>query len=178
MIYIVECAFTDPAREDAWNAYYNGDKLTTLLSLPGFRASQRFRAIADTPSPYLAVHSLRDAAVLDQPAYRAMGGGTFQGWDALVTNWHRNLFTGMEAAPEVRPDQCLVMLDNPDAADRAPGVSFTWLDIAGLDRSVARRGLGIVSAEAGAQLAQSGDDGPLVFAPISKRLVSPHGIDC
>ena len=39
MIYMVECAFTDPARETAWNAFYSAEKLATLLSLPGFRAS-------------------------------------------------------------------------------------------------------------------------------------------
>ena len=61
MIYIVECAFTDPAREAAWNEFYSGEKLDTLLALPGFRASQRFRALTDVPAPYLAVHSIRDA---------------------------------------------------------------------------------------------------------------------
>ena len=64
MIYMVECAFTDPARETAWNDYYSDEKLANLLALPGFRASQRFRAINHTPAPYLAVHSVRDAAVM------------------------------------------------------------------------------------------------------------------
>lgn len=50
MIYMVECAFTDPARETAWNDYYSDEKLANLLALPGFRASQRFRAINDTPA--------------------------------------------------------------------------------------------------------------------------------
>ena len=45
MIYMVECAFTDPTREDAWNNFYDGEKLATMLSLPGFRASQRFRPL-------------------------------------------------------------------------------------------------------------------------------------
>jgi hypothetical protein len=177
MIYTVECAFTDPAREDEWNVFYGGDKLTTLLALPGFRASQRFRAITDTPAPYLAVHSIRDAAVLDQNVYRDVGGGTFSGWDDLVTNWDRNLFAGMEAAPEVSNEQCLIMFDDPARTHEVPQASFTWLEIAGLDRTTAHRGLAIVSREAGEKLASNKADLLRVFSPIAVRRVSPHGID-
>ncbi len=177
MIYMVECAFTEPAREAAWNAFYDAEKLPTLLALPGFRASQRFRAIMETPAPYLAVHSVRDAAVFEQTSYRAVGGGTFVGWDALVTNWHRNLFTGMEAAPEVVAAESLVVLDDPSMADAAPGADFTWLDIAGLDRTTTRRGLAIVDRATGEALVRDGAGIMLVFAPIGGRQVSPHGID-
>lgn len=177
MIYMVECAFTEPAREVAWNAFYDADKLPTLLALPGFRASQRFRAILDTPAPYLAVHSVRDAAAFEQASYRAAGGGTFVGWDELVTNWHRNLFTGMEAAPEVAATDRLVMLDDPAMAHAARGATFTWLDIAGLDCTTARRGLAIVDRATGEALAREAAGSLLVFAPIGGRQVSPHGID-
>lgn len=177
MIYIVECAFTDPAREAAWNAFYSGEKLATLLALPGFRASQRFHALTDIAAPYLAVHSIRDAAVLNQTVYRDVGGGTFSGWDDLVTNWDRNLFTGMEAAQEVADDECLVMLDDPEAVYSTPGADFTWLDIAGLDRTTERRGLAIVDRATGESMARGKPDIFRVFAPITSRHVSPHGID-
>lgn len=177
MIYTVECAFTDPAREEAWNEFYGGDKLTTLLALPGFRASQRFRAITDTPAPYLAIHSIRDAAVLEQNVYRDAGGGTFSGWDDLVTNWDRNLFTGTEAAPDVSAEDRLVMLDDPEAAHHAAGADFTWLHIAGLDRTTEQRGLAIVNRGTGERLAGDKADILRIFAPIADRRVSPHGID-
>jgi hypothetical protein len=177
MIYTVECAFADPAREDAWNAWYDAEKLAALLSVPGFRTSQRFRALADTPVPYLAIHSIRDAGVLDQPVYRDVGGGTFSGWDALVTGWDRNLFTGMEAAPEVPPGDCLVLLDDPAAAHAAPEAAFTWLDIAGLDRTTQRRGLAIVGRATGTRLARDRANTLRVYAPITGRHVSPRGID-
>ena len=177
MIYTVECAFTDPARENTWNAFYDSEKLATLLSISGFRASQRFRAIMDTPAPYLAIHSIRDAAVLDQAVYRAVGGGTFSGWDDLVTNWDRNLFAGMEAAPEVLAEECLVMLDDPAAAHTVSGADFAWLDIVGLDRTTTRRGLAIVNRGIGENLARNKADILRVFAPITDRRVSPHGID-
>ena len=106
-----------------------------------------------------------------------MGGGTFDGWDDLVTNWKRNLFAGMEAAPEVSAEDCLVMLDDPAAALTAPAADFTWLDIAGLDRTVTRRGLAMVDRATGESLASSEADILRVFAPITDRRVSPHGID-
>jgi len=177
MIYTVECAFTDPARENAWNAWYDGEKLESLLSVPGFRASQRFRAVTATAAPYLAIHSIRDAAVLDQEIYGRAGGGTFGGWDNLVTRWDRNLYSGMEAAPEVGADQLLVMVDDPAAGRAAPGVALTWLEIAGLDQTVSRRGLGIVELAAGADLARGRIANLTVFEPITTRRISPHGLD-
>jgi hypothetical protein len=123
MIYTVECAFTDPARENTWNAYYDAEKLEALLSVPGFRAAQRFRAITDTPAPYLAIHSIRDAAVLEQKDYGSVGGGAFGGWDDLVTNWDRNLFTGMEATPEVSAEQFLGS-KSPASTARCPGAAL------------------------------------------------------
>ena len=177
MIYMVECAFTDPTREDDWNVFYGGDKLTTLLALPGFRASQRFRAITDTEAPYLAVHSIRDTAVLNQPVYRDVGGGTFSGWDDLVTNWDRNVFSGMETAPDVSSEECLVVLDDPAVEGAVPGVAFTWIDIEGLDRTVARRGLAIVDRATGNGLADKMPEILRVFAPLAGRRVSPNGLD-
>jgi hypothetical protein len=177
MIYMVECAFTDPAREQAWNAFYDEDKLPTLLALPGFRTSQRFRALTDLPAPYLAVHSVRDAAVLDRTDYRAVGGGTFSGWDDLVTSWSRNLFSGMEATPEVSEEECLVVLDDPGSAHATSGADFAWLDIAGLDRTATRRGIAIVGRAAGEALARDGDSKLRIYNPITARMVSPHGID-
>lgn len=177
MLYMVECAFTEPAREAEWNAYYDAEKLANLLALPGFRASQRFRAITDTPSPYLAIHSVRDASVFDRTDYRIVGGGTFDGWEGSVTNWRRNLFAGMEAAPEVATDKLLVLLDDPTGADAVPGADIAWLEIAGLDRSVERRGFAIVDWDTGADLARDEPAGLKVFKPITTRLVSPLGID-
>ena len=173
MIYTVECAFTDPAQEAAWNAYYDGEKLDSLLSVPGFRASQRFHAVMNTPAPYFAVHSLRDERVLGD-TYKGVGGGAFGGWDGLVTNWRRNLFTGMDMAPEVPDGSCLVVLDEPGAAAAFPALEFTWLDCVGLDRSVERRALAI--ADRARIDALDGEAGsPLrVFAPITTRRVSPH----
>ncbi|CDL22174.1 Ribosomal protein S4 and related proteins [Klebsiella pneumoniae IS53] len=47
MLYVVECAYTDPQSEAAWNTFYNQEKLPALVSVPGFYASQRFRALSE-----------------------------------------------------------------------------------------------------------------------------------
>jgi hypothetical protein len=90
-----------------------------------------------------------------------------------VTNWDRNLFTGMETAPEVSAEECLVMLDDPAAAHTASGADFAWLDIAGLDRTTKRRGLAIVDRGTGESLARDRAEILRVFAPITDRRVSP-----
>lgn len=176
MIYTVECAFTDPARENAWNAWYDGEKLESLLSVPGFRAAQRFRAVTETPAPYLAIHSIRDAAVLDQKVYRDAGGATFGGWNRLVTHRDRNLYAGIEAAPEVGAEQMLVLIDDPATEQAAPDMDIAWLEVAGSDRTVARRGLAIVDMETGADLARSRTAPLKVYEPITNRRISPFGI--
>ena len=82
-----------------------------LLTVPGFRASQRFKAIVATPSPYLALHEVASAALFESPTYRARGGPASTGeWRALQTNWHRNLLDGVEESPEVPGEAHLLVL--------------------------------------------------------------------
>lgn len=49
MLYIVECSYADPQSEAGWNRFYSEDKLPALVSVSGFRASQRFRALLRLP---------------------------------------------------------------------------------------------------------------------------------
>ena len=46
MIYMVEMDFRHPEREAEWHAWYLAH-IRVLLTVPGFRASQRFQAIVD-----------------------------------------------------------------------------------------------------------------------------------
>ena len=48
MLYIVECSYADPQSEAGWNRFYSEDKLPALVSVSGFRASQRFRALSSS----------------------------------------------------------------------------------------------------------------------------------
>ncbi len=128
-----------------------------LLTVPGFRASQRFQAIVPTPSPYLALHEVASAALFDSPAYRTRGGPSSVGeWRALQTNWHRNLLEGVEETPEVSPEAHLLLLrDARDAAMPEP-LAVTWLRGVGLDHTLAECGLAVL-------------DDPTDFIPLARR---------
>src|SRR5258707_5993373 len=95
--------FPHPGRLREWHDWYLAH-IRVLLSVPGFRASQRFQAIVETASPYLALHEVASAALFDSPAYRARGGpGSVGEWRALPTDLHRNLLDGIEETPDVPP---------------------------------------------------------------------------
>src|SRR5712691_5948146 len=73
MIYLVEMDFPYPERLQEWHAWYLAH-IRILLTVPGFRASQRFEAVVDTPSRYLALHEVASGAPFESEAYRSRGG--------------------------------------------------------------------------------------------------------
>ena len=91
MIYTVECAFTDPARENAWNAFYDSEKLATLLSIPGFRASQRFRTQPARARSSAMARPMRRAAPVTStfPGFGVSVMGCTMGRFRLDLNPHR-----------------------------------------------------------------------------------------
>ncbi|MBZ9578961.1 DUF4286 family protein [Klebsiella quasivariicola] len=120
MLYVVECAYTDPQSEAAWNTFYNQEKLPALVSVPGFHASQRFRALSEGCPRYLALHDIRDTAVIDSDAYRRNGGGHFAHWQSAITDWHRHLYVTDGDMREVRPDEVLLLSDTAQTLPVAP----------------------------------------------------------
>src|SRR5262245_36623304 len=147
MIYMVEMDFRNSAREADWHVWYL-DHVTRLIgTVPGFRATQRFRALTATPSPWLALHEVASAAVFDSAEYRASGGPASTGeWQAEHKNWQRNLFAGLEATPEVPADAHLLILDAGAKLPPPHAGAVAWLESVGLDRSAGRRGLAVVPA--------------------------------
>src|ERR1700733_5319133 len=73
MIYMVEMDFPHPEREAAWHEWYLAH-IRVLLTVPGFRASQRFKAIVPVPARFMALHEVASAALFDSPEYRGRGG--------------------------------------------------------------------------------------------------------
>jgi len=120
-----------------------------------------------------AIDTLRDADVLGRQ-YASVGGGVFGGWEGYITNWHRNLFAGIDVAPEVGPDDCLVVLEDPAVAGRFPGLAFAWMEACGLDRSVALLGIAVVGRAEGEALARAHGSTLRVYEPIMARKVSPQ----
>jgi hypothetical protein len=160
VIYMVEMGFPHPEREAEWHAWYLAH-IRVLLTVPGFRASQRFQAIVDTPAPYLALHEVATADLFDSPAYRGRGGPASVGeWRALQTNWHRNLLEGLEETPDVPSDAHLLVLRDMQDAALPNGIAVSWLRGIGLDGTIERCGLAVVR-----------DTAPLVpFARRNQRL--------
>ena len=153
MLYMVECDISDPKVEAEWNAYYSERKLDEVLAVPGFRTSQRFKSVKPFASPYLAIHTVDSLDVLTGNAYSSGGGGSFDPrFQPYIVNWHRNLFSGLERAPVIAEDELLAVADEGrEALDKA-GVGLTWLAAAGLDRSVAHRGIACVTQAEGERL--------------------------
>jgi hypothetical protein len=168
VIYMVEMALLDTARRAEWEAWYVGHQ-HRLLSIPGIRASQRFEALHAATSPFVALHEVDSPDVFTGPAYRAKAGPTNTGeWQTKMNNWHRNLFDGIEHTPDVPMDARLLVIE-PDAGAALPAtISVAWMRAVGLDRTVERRGLAVVSAPAAQALA--GAPGIRVLRPLGPRL--------
>ena len=167
MIYMVEMALLDTSRRAEWDAWYVAHQ-HRLLSIPGFRASQRFEAIHPAESPFVALHEVDSADIFTSPAYRAQAGPTNTGeWQTKMNNWHRNLFA-TDHTPDVPMDTRLVVVETGGASGLPGDVSVTWMDAVGLDRSVPRRGLSVMSPAIADRLA--GAPAIRVLKPIGQRL--------
>lgn len=170
MIYMVEMDFPHPEREAEWNAWYLAH-IRVLLSVPGFRASQRFKATAATPSPYLALHEVASAALFDSAAYRSRGGPASVGeWRSLQTNWHRNLLDGIDETPEVPESAHLLVLRDARDAPLPAGIAVSWLRGVGLDRTIEECGLAVVRDPAPLLPLTGRDERVRLYRPISEKI--------
>jgi hypothetical protein len=110
MIYMVEMALLETARRAEWDAWYLAHQ-RRLLSIPGFRASQRFEAIHTAESPFVALHEVDSPEIFTGPHYRAKGGPNNTGeWQVRMGRWHRNLFD-RNHTPDVPVDARLVVVE-------------------------------------------------------------------
>lgn len=173
MIYTVECSFTDPDGEAAWNDFYSLDKLPALISVRGFHTSQRFKALRPGCPAYLALHTIDGVDVLLGEEYRRKGGGSFARWQASITDWHRNLYAGPDRAPAVGSDACLMMSSaGPEPLVRC-GLAPQALRAVALDRSPENRWL--ATARMSDVIAWKGaaawPEGVHAYAPMTAQLI-------
>src|SRR5262245_1089133 len=167
---MVEMDFRNPAREADWHVWYLDHVIKLIRTVPGFRATQRFRAITATASPWLALHDVASPAVFESAQYRAAGGPASTGeWQAEHSNWHRNLFAGIDATPEVRFDGHLLVLDDGTELPPPYAATVTWLESVGLDRTAERGGIAVLPP-GGLSAALFGLAGVRIFKPISPRI--------
>ena len=170
---MVEMDFRNAAREADWHAWYLDHVTRLIRDVPGFRATQRFRAISATPSPWLALHDVAGPAVFESAEYRASGGPAATGeWQHEHKNWHRNLYAGLDVTPEVAPDGHLVVAEGDAQVPAALAGTMTWLEGVGLDRSKPRRGLAVLAA--GTLAAGHFEHaGVAIYRPITPRIAAP-----
>jgi hypothetical protein len=180
-VYIVRCRFTEPSREQAWNAWYSGPKIEQMLAQPHFRSCQRFRRAAGTGRDYLTVWTVESPRALDSPRYKAQWG--FAEWTPHITDWSRDLFDGgaSETSLAVAPDGALAvvafdrMSDADAAAARAEVAradpAMMWLPAVGLDRHTPMIGLRPLADGASAGATQEHGDRRVqqaVYRPLTR----------
>ena len=175
MIYITEMAFADPSRLAQWHAHYLRN-IANLQTVPGFLASQRFEALADTPSPFSALHEIASADVFESAIYKQRGGrGSNGDWQNDMINWHRNLYSGLDATPEVADDAYLLFIDEKrEVAEREiavpPDVRIHWLTLVGLDRTIPHRGIAVLDDAEGMLAIAKVDARVKVFRPMTRKI--------
>ena len=167
MIFTSESGLTDPGRIAEWDRWYLGH-LAAMAAVPGISSAQRFHALDAGPPPSLAMYTVASPAVFDSESYRRTRGmGPFV---AVVdeTLHRRNLFAGLDAAPEVGTSAILIIADRVEPGPAAPGM--TWLRAVGLDCSVSHRGIAVLGELAAARAAAAGLGGNVAFyAPMTER---------
>jgi RimJ/RimL family protein N-acetyltransferase len=151
MIFFSESGITEPSRKPEWDEWYKGH-LAAMASVPGVLSAQRFAALDRGVPPSLAMYTVTAPGVFDSATYlRVRGMGP---WLGLVdeTQHRRNLFDGLDAAPEV-PDGSVLAVADRAAPDRK---GLTWLRTPGLDRSTPYRGIAVFADAASARRAFRG----------------------
>jgi hypothetical protein len=171
MIYMVEHTFSMPELEDEWNAWYAGN-LHVLLSVPGIESAQRFRIPNAEPPRYMALYTVAGPDVFDTDAYRSAGGGGANSvrFRPAYQVWVRNIFAGMDVAPEVKEGQCLLSIDADQECADSAGIAWQWGRSVALHRTTPVRGLAVVSAATAQGLPAS--PGLTVYEPHGARLTS------
>lgn len=170
MIYMVEMDMRLDDREAEWHEWYLAH-IKVLLTVPGFRASQRFRSILPCPAPYLALHQVDSGTIFDSPEYRSRGGPSSTGeWRARHSNWRRNLLDGLAETPNVPQGAHLLRLENARDIALPVNVALNWVTTVGLDHDAQEFALAIIDdPEPFLDLARR-DERARLYRPISEKL--------
>ena len=164
MIFHSQSGITDRAREADWARWYE-EHLHIMATVPGVFSAQRFITTHLRHSPSLAMYGVASADVFKGEYYLGVRG--MGEWLPLIDKqWYRrNLFEGLAVAPLVSADQVLLVADRetPDAM-----LNFTWLTVAGIDRSTSYRGIAVINKNMVSALPED----VAIYVPASKRYVN------
>src|SRR5439155_8028700 len=124
MIFTSESGLIDTSRIAEWDEWYLGH-LAAMVAVPGVTSAQRFRALDEGRPPSLAMYTVASPAVFESGIYlRTRGMGPFV--PVVDRSLHRrNLFEGLDAAPEVPIAGILLVADRAAADSAVEGI--VWL---------------------------------------------------
>ncbi len=103
-----------PQSEAAWNTFYNQEKLPALVSVPGFYASQRFRALSEGCPCYPGAARYPRCYRHRQRRLPPQRRRPFARWQSAIADWHRHLFLTNNTLREVAPDEVLLLGDTAE----------------------------------------------------------------
>jgi hypothetical protein len=168
MIFISQSGITDSTRAADWDAWYL-EHLRIMATVPGISSAQRFKTATPGSAPSLAIYSVTSADVFTDPYYLSVRG--MGEWLTLIDRryYKRNLFAGLDHAPQVADDALMLVADRERAEGSIAGIVFTWLACVGADRSTPYRGLAVINAAALPAL----DTTVAVYRPASPRVTPP-----
>lgn len=174
--YMVEMDYPCETEVDrvAYDAFYDRH-ISMLLSIPGFLAAQRFQCVHAADAPFLALYRLTSPGVLESEAYTSTAGrlSVPEAFRNRMSNWDRNLVQAViddVADPDadfgIGPSETLVLIDRLDADAPPLPPEFTPLEIVGLDRTIAERGVRVDNGRVGLAVAEEPGWRIRRFAPI------------
>lgn len=166
MIFMSQSGITDPARAVDWDAWYV-EHLRIMLTVPGISSTQRFKTDSPGDPPSLAMYTIAGTGIFDDPYYQSVRG--MGEWLPLIDRKYcrRNLFEGLDAAPDVRDDCVLLVADRAVPQSEDNGVVFSWLKTIGLDYSTPYRGIAVVTRTVADRLATT--SAVRIYRPVSAR---------
>lgn len=138
-----------------YEAFYDRH-IAMLLSIPGFVSAQRFECTHAARAPFVAFYRIESPDVMTSEAYTSQAGrmSVPEAVRNRMINWDRNLVQAVideVAFPDVGlfvdPGETLVLLDRLTAGAPSLPEDFTPLEVIGLDRTIAERGVRIDEGE-------------------------------
>jgi hypothetical protein len=145
MIFMSQSGLMEASQETAWDRWYLGH-LQVMLTVNGIDSAQRFKLIEGNNSPVLAIYTIASPEVFQDATYLSVRG--MGEWLPLIDRRHyrRNLFAGLDTAPDVSATDVLLIADRDRPEVTLAGISWSWLEAVALDRSPRYRGIAVVSS--------------------------------
>ena len=173
MIFNSQSGITDRTREADWSQWYF-EHLRIMATVPGVFSAQRFTTAHPNHPPSLAMYGVASAEVFKGEYYQSVRG--MGEWLPLIDRqWYRrNLFDGLDVAPVVNEGQVLLVADRDAPEASLSAGAFTWLTVAGIDRSTPCRGVAVVNKNALPALPPD----VAIYAPASMRYVNVKEEQC